>query len=221
MIFNVYGECNWVNIDSGWVVFDGVIKVIVFIYIVNQMVFVLVLVVVWVCFGLVMLNQCVVVEVCSELFEIKDFVILLKDGEIVYCQWINGEIEILFVGSEGSGFDLVVLSEFGVGFVDFYVVYFNVLIIGWVLFGEVEYKKLMGWLSFGQLVYWIVVVGCYWLFDEQFVCGIVLVCLMLSQDKVLLEVCDVDFEFVLLVGVFVFMLMLVLKMFDFLGFDFG
>ncbi len=138
-----------------------------------------------------------VAKIRLEVFKPMDWAGLLKSGLIHKAAFKNSDIEQAFKGTAGEGVDAQALQAPGELFTDVYVANLNVPTVGKNLLSPDKWAYLQQRLDPGDHALLILAKGRYPLMGEDFVRGTVPDRVSLNQQKLPIEIRDLDFDAVL------------------------
>jgi NosR/NirI family nitrous oxide reductase transcriptional regulator len=138
-----------------------------------------------------------VAKVRPEVFKPMDWSALLKTGLIRKASYKNSDIEKAFTGTAGEGVDDEALQAPSATFTDMYVANLNVPTVGKNLLSPDKWAYLQQRLEMGDHALLVMLKGRYPLMGEDFVRGTVPDRISLTQQKLPIEIRDMDFDAVL------------------------
>jgi NosR/NirI family nitrous oxide reductase transcriptional regulator len=122
---------------------------------------------------------------------------MLDSGLIEHVRITNGEVEKLFAGSAGAGLDVDATAQPDGLFIDLYLAYVSIPSVGRNLLTAASWNKLKNRLEEGDHAVLIMAAGRYSVFSDEFVRGSVSDRLLLKQDKLPIDMRDLDLELAL------------------------
>lgn len=135
-----------------------------------------------------------IARVREDVFEPLDMKQMLQRGLMQHLQVRNHDVEQLFKNSDGAGLDAEARARPGDTFIDLYVALASAPIIGRNLLTEAGWRKLQARLEPGDHVLMVMSAGRYSVTGEDFVRGSVPDRILLRQDKLPIELRDLDLE---------------------------
>jgi len=135
-----------------------------------------------------------IAQVRSDVFEQRTWQQLCDAGLVQHLRVSNRVVEKLFVGSAGAGLDSVAASQPDEQFIDLYLAYVSVPTIGRSLLNEGSWRKLQGRLEPGDHALLVMTSGRYSITGEDFVRGSVPDRLLLRQEKLPIDIRDLDLD---------------------------
>ncbi len=132
-----------------------------------------------------------------EIQEAHNFKDLLDSGLIKHVVFSNAEIEKIFAETNGKGLDTEALAHPQDPFADFYMAYVSVPSIGRNLLSEAAWNKLQNRLEAGDQAILFISKGRYNIISEDFVRGSSSDRVILLQDKLPIEMRDLNMELAL------------------------
>lgn len=135
-----------------------------------------------------------IARVKTELFDQLDVGKMLADGLVQHLRVSNRDIEKLFAGSPGAGLDVEALAHPDQLFTDLYLAYVSVPSVGRSLLNERSWNKLKNRLEDGDHAFLLMSAGRYNVLGEDFVRGSVPERVLLKQDKLPIDMRDLDLE---------------------------
>jgi NosR/NirI family transcriptional regulator, nitrous oxide reductase regulator len=122
---------------------------------------------------------------------------MLDAGLIEHVRVTNGELEKLFAGSAGAGLDPDALAQPDGVFTDLYLAYVSIPEVGRNLLAPASWNKLKNRLDEGDHAMLVMTGGRYGVIGEDFVRGSVSDRIVLKQDKLPIDMRDLDLELTL------------------------
>jgi transcriptional regulator of nitric oxide reductase/ferredoxin len=122
---------------------------------------------------------------------------LIGDGLIKHVTLSNADIEKKFSGTDGSGLDAETEAHPQDTFIDLYMAYVSVPGIGQNLLSEAAWKKLQNRLEPGDQAILFLTKGRYGLIGDDFVRGSASDRIVLTQDKLPIEMRDLNMDLAL------------------------
>ena len=138
-----------------------------------------------------------VARINTGLFEKRSVRQLLDAGLIAHVRVTNKDVEKLFVGSPGAGLDAEALAHPDAVFIDLYLALASVPTVGRNVLTAASWNKLHGRLEEGDHALLVMSSGRYSIVADDFVRGSVPERLVLKQDKLPIEMRDLDLEMAL------------------------
>jgi transcriptional regulator of nitric oxide reductase len=135
-----------------------------------------------------------IARVRPDVFRPLDLQQMLGNGLVQRLRVTNREAEQLFAGSAGAGLDAEALAHPADSFIDLYVACVSVPTIGRNLLTAGSWRKLQGRLEEGDHALIVMSSGRYSVTGEDFVRGSVPDRLLLRQDKLPIDMRDLDLE---------------------------
>jgi transcriptional regulator of nitric oxide reductase len=140
-----------------------------------------------------------IARVRQDVYEPMDLARMLREGLVQRLRVSNREVEQLFAGSAGSGIDREALAHPEDSFIDVYVACVSVPSIGRNLLTPSGWRKLQGRLEEGDHALIVMSSGRYSATGDDFVRGSVPDRLLLRQDKLPVDMRDLDLDVMLAV----------------------
>lgn len=138
-----------------------------------------------------------IARVKPDLFEPRSVRQLLDAGLISHLRVSNRDVEKLFAGSNGAGLDTDALAQPDGLFIDLYLAYVSIPSVGRNLLTPASWNKLKNRLDEGDHAVLVMSSGRYGVLSEEFVRGSVSDRLLLKQDKLPIDMRDLDLELAL------------------------
>ncbi|MYN47757.1 4Fe-4S binding protein [Pseudoduganella sp. FT93W] len=160
-----------------------------------------------------------IAQVRTDVFEQRTWQQLCDDGLVQHLRVSNRAVEKLFAGSAGAGLDGEAASRPDELFIDLYLAYVSVPSIGRNLLNEAGWRKLQGRLEAGDHALLIMSSGRYSITGEDFVPGSVPDRLLLRQEKLPIDMRDLDLDMRFAQGVPAFESVTVLRVIAQAGLD--
>lgn len=160
-----------------------------------------------------------IAQVRSDIFAPRTWQQLCDDGLVQHLRVSNRMVEKLFADSAGAGLDSTALSQPDELFIDLYLAYVSVPSIGRNLLNEAGWRKLQGRLEAGDHALLVMSSGRYSITGEDFVPGSVPERLLLRQEKLPIDMRDLDLDLRLAQGVPAFDSVTVLRVIAQAGLD--
>jgi len=135
-----------------------------------------------------------------ELFEKKSVAQLLGAGLIAHVRVTNRDVERLFAGSPGAGLDAEALASPDAVFIDIYLTLASVPTVGRNVLTGPSWTRLRERLEAGDHALLVMSSGRYGILADDFIRGSVPERLVLKQDKLPVEMRDLDMELNLVAG---------------------
>jgi len=135
-----------------------------------------------------------IARVREDVFEPLDLQQMLHRGLVQHLLVRNRDVEQLFKGSDGAGLDAEARTWPDVTFIDLYVAMASVPSIGRNLLTGAGWRKLQARLEPGDHVLMVMSAGRYSVTGEEFVRGSVPERILLRQDKLPIELRDLDLD---------------------------
>ena len=130
----------------------------------------------------------------TDVFEAHTVPELLKQDLIRHVVLYNRDIEKQFAGTDGAGLDQDALDHPDAVFIDLYLAYVSIPSVGRNLLQPYSWKKLTGRLDTGDHAILAMSTGRYAIMGDDFVRGSVPNRLLLRQDKLPIEIRDLDMD---------------------------
>ncbi|MDB5950618.1 MAG: hypothetical protein JWR65_2473 [Massilia sp.] len=134
------------------------------------------------------------------LFEKTSVAQMLDTGLIAHVRVTNRDVERLFAGSPGAGLDREALADPDAVFIDVYVALASLPTVGRNLLADPSWTRLRDRLEEGDHALLVMSSGRYSILGDDFIRGSVLDRLVLKQDKLPVELRDLDMEVNLAAG---------------------
>ena len=187
--------------DAGHAYLDGVSKATASVRIINQSVLSAALKVSRKKLGFGLgLDPAQVARIKPDLFEKTSVAQMLDTGLIAHVRVTNRDVERLFAGSPGAGLDREALADPDAVFIDLYVALASLPTVGRNLLTGPSWTRLQGRLEEGDHALLVMSSGRYSILADDFIRGSVPDRLALKQDKLPVEVRDLDMEMHLAAG---------------------
>ena len=138
-----------------------------------------------------------VARIRPDLFERKSVAALIDAGLIQHVRVTNRDVEKLFVGSPGAGLDKDALANPDAVFIELYLALASVPTVGRNLLTEASWNKLHNRLEEGDHALLVMSSGRYSILADDFIRGSVPDRLVLKQDKLPIDIRDLDMEMAL------------------------
>lgn len=138
-----------------------------------------------------------VARIKSDLFEQKSVRQLLEAGLIAHLRVTNRDVEKLFAGSPGAGLDAEALAHPDGIFIDLYLALASLPTVGRNVLTESSWNKLHNRLEEGDHALLVMSSGRYSILADDFIRGSVPERLVLKQDKLPVDMRDLDMEMAL------------------------
>jgi NosR/NirI family nitrous oxide reductase transcriptional regulator len=135
-----------------------------------------------------------IARIRSDMFEQRTVAQLLDAGLIRHLRVTNGDVEKLFAGSPGAGLDREALARPGDVFIDLYLAVASVPTAGRNVLTGASWNKLQNRLEEGDHALLVMSSGRYGILADDFIRGSVPDRLVLKQDKLPIEMRDLDLE---------------------------
>ncbi|MFC0170840.1 4Fe-4S binding protein [Pseudoduganella danionis] len=135
-----------------------------------------------------------IAQVRGDVFEQRTWQQLCDEGLVQHLRVSNRAVEKLFAGSAGAGLDGEAASRPDEPFIDLYLAYVSVPSIGRNLLNEAGWRKLQGRLEPGDHALLVMSSGRYSITGEDFVPGSVPDRLLLRQEKLPIDMRDLDLD---------------------------
>jgi NosR/NirI family nitrous oxide reductase transcriptional regulator len=135
-----------------------------------------------------------IARINTDFFETLSIKEMLAAGLIRHVAVSNAEVEALFAGSPGEGLDAGAAADPGGPFIDLYLAQVSVPSIGRNLLSEASWNKLQGRLEPGDHAVIVMSSGRYSVIADDFVRGGVTERLHLQQDKLPIDMRDLDLD---------------------------
>ncbi len=119
---------------------------------------------------------------------------MLDAGLMVRVRLLNRDVDKLFAGSPGEGLDEAAASSPNDLFIDLYLAQVSVASVGRSLLTQASWNKLRGRLDEGDHAFLVLSKGRYSVLSEDFVRGSVTDRLILKQDKLPIDMRDLDMD---------------------------
>lgn len=136
----------------------------------------------------------------SDLFTPMSLRELLDAGLVQHLRVRNRDVERLFAGSDGAGLDPIASARPDELFVDLYLALASAPTVGRNLLDEASWRKLSARLDGGDHALLVMTAGRYGITGDDFVRGSVPQRIVLRQDKLPIELRDLDLELALAAG---------------------
>ncbi|MTV41797.1 4Fe-4S binding protein [Duganella radicis] len=133
-------------------------------------------------------------QVREDVYEPLDLGQLLRRGLVQYLRVSNRDVEQLFKGGDGAGLDAEVRTRPDGTFIELYVAMASVPSVGRNLLTEAGWRKLQSRLEPGEHALMVMSAGRYSVTGEDFVRGSVPDRILLRQDKLPIEMRDLDLD---------------------------
>ncbi len=183
------------GLSADEVVLDGVSKATVTVRIINQTVISTALQVARAKLGFAHgRDPSQVARVRQELFEKKSWDELIAEGLVVHQRVYNRDVQKLFAGTTVQDADEIALEHPDDIFIDLYLAMVTVPSIGRSLFDEQDLEEITRYLEKGDHAILVMSSGRYSFVDADFVRGAAPRLLALEQDKLPMEMRDLDVE---------------------------
>jgi transcriptional regulator of nitric oxide reductase len=130
----------------------------------------------------------------TDMFEALSLRQMLDAGLLRHLRVSNREVERLFAGSDGAGLDPQALAHPDDAFIDLYVAWASVPTAGRKLLAPRSWNRLKGRLDAGDHALLVINAGRYSLMGEDFVRGSVPQRIVLRQDRLPVEMRDLDLD---------------------------
>ncbi|WP_343733371.1 4Fe-4S binding protein [Duganella sp.] len=130
----------------------------------------------------------------EDIFQPLDLGQLLRRGLVQRLRVSNRDVEQLFKGSDGAGLDAEARTRPDDTFIELYLAMASVPTVGRNLLTEAGWRKLQSRLEPGEHALMVMTAGRYSLTGEDFVRGSVPDRVLLRQDKLPIEMRDLDLE---------------------------
>lgn len=138
-----------------------------------------------------------IARIKPELFEQRSVAQLLDAGLIRHVRVTNRDVEQLFAGSPGAGLDPKALASPDAVFIDLYLALATVPTVGRNLLTTASWNKLHGRVEEGDHALLVMSSGRYSIFADDFIRGSVPDRLVLKQDKLPIDIRDLDLDMAL------------------------
>jgi transcriptional regulator of nitric oxide reductase len=138
-----------------------------------------------------------VARIKLDLFEKRSVRQLLDAGLIAHLRVTNRDVEKLFAGSPGAGLDAEALAHPDAVFIDLYLALASLPTVGRNVLTEASWTKLHNRLEEGDHALLAMSSGRYSILADDFIRGSVPERLVLKQDKLPVDMRDLDMEMVL------------------------
>jgi NosR/NirI family nitrous oxide reductase transcriptional regulator len=135
-----------------------------------------------------------IARIKNDLFEKLDVATMIERGMVKRLRVRNGDVERLFAGTPGEGLDAVAMADPGGVFIDLYLAQVSIPSIGRSLLGQRSWNKLANRLDEGDHAILVVSRGRYSVLAEDFVRGSITERLVLKQDKLPIDMRDLDMD---------------------------
>jgi transcriptional regulator of nitric oxide reductase len=135
-----------------------------------------------------------VARVRQDLFEKKTWEELLDQGLVVHRRMYNREVQALFEGTSLEDGDEVALAYPDEPFIDLYVALVSVPTVGRSLFDDKAMEEITRYLAEGDHAILVMSSGRYSFIDEDFVRGATPRMLSVTQDKLPMDLRDLDVD---------------------------
>lgn len=135
-----------------------------------------------------------IARVKNELFDTVDAGKMLASGLVQHLRVTNRDVEKLFAGSPGAGLDPEALAHPDAVFTDLYLAYVSVPTVGRNLLAGPSWNKLKNRLDDGDHAILLMSAGRYDVLGEDFVRGSVPERFLLKQDKLPIDMRDLDLD---------------------------
>ncbi|MYM89982.1 4Fe-4S binding protein [Rugamonas sp. FT82W] len=135
-----------------------------------------------------------IARVRQDVFEPADLKRMMADGLVQHLRVSNRELEQLFAGSAGAGLDSQALARPDDTFIDLYLACVSVPSIGRNLLTASGWRKLRGRLEEGDHALIVMSSGRYSVTGDDFVRGSVPDRILLRQDKLPIDMRDLDLD---------------------------
>lgn len=133
-----------------------------------------------------------IAQVRGDVFEQHSWQQLCDAGLVQHLRVSNRMVEQLFKGSAGAGLDQIAINQPDDVFIDLYLAYVSVPSIGRNVLNESSWRKLQGRLEPGDHALLLMSSGRYSITGEDFVPGSVPDRLLLRQEKLPIDMRDLD-----------------------------
>jgi transcriptional regulator of nitric oxide reductase len=184
--------------DAGHAYLDGVSKATASVRIINQSVLSAALKVSRKKLGFAQgLDPDQVARIKPDLFEKRSVAQLLDAGLIQHVRVTNRDVEKLFAGSPGASLDPEALASPDALFIDLYLAVASVPMVGRNLLADASWNKLHNRLEEGDHALLVMSSGRYGILADDFIRGSVPDRLALKQDKLPIDIRDLDMEMAL------------------------
>ena len=130
----------------------------------------------------------------ENIYQPRDLGQLLRQGLVQHLRVSNRDVEQLFKGSDGAGLDAEARTRPDDTFIELYLAMASVPTVGRNLLTEAGWRKLQSRLEPGEHALMVMTAGRYSLTGEDFVRGSVPDRILLRQDKLPIEMRDLDLE---------------------------
>lgn len=138
-----------------------------------------------------------IARIKNDFYEKLDVAEMIERGMIKRLRVQNGDVERLFAKSAGEGLDPEALDKPDGVFIDLYLAQVSIPSIGRNLLDEKSWTRLKNRIEEGDHAFLVMSRGRYGVLADDFVRGSVTDRLVLSQDKLPLEMRDLDMEMTL------------------------
>ncbi len=138
-----------------------------------------------------------VARIRPDVFDRRSVAELLAAGLIVHVRVSNSDVEQLFAGTPGAGLDAAALASPDAVFIDLYLALASLPTVGRNLLTEASWNKLSSRLEPGDHALLAMSSGRYAILADDFIRGSVPERLVLKQDKLPVDMRDLDLELAL------------------------
>jgi NosR/NirI family nitrous oxide reductase transcriptional regulator len=138
-----------------------------------------------------------IARIRSDVLETLSVRQMLDTGLIEHVRITNGDVEKLFAGSAGAGLDVDATAQPDGLFIDLYLAYVSIPSVGRNLLTAASWNKLKNRLEEGDHAVLIMSAGRYSVLSDEFIRGSVSERLLLKQDKLPIDMRDLDLELAL------------------------
>jgi NosR/NirI family nitrous oxide reductase transcriptional regulator len=138
-----------------------------------------------------------IARVRADMFEPMSVAQLLDAGLVRHLRVTNGDVERLFAGSAGAGLDAEALAQPDAVFIDLYLALASVPTAGRNVLSAASWNRLHDRLEGGDHALLVMSSGRYSILADDFVRGSVPDRLVLKQDKLPIDMRDLDLELAL------------------------
>ncbi len=138
-----------------------------------------------------------IARIRSDLFEPMDVPALRQAGLLAHLRVLNRDVEALFAGSAGAGIDAEALAQPDAVFIDLYLAWASVPAAGRKLLDAPSWRRLANRLEPGDHALLAMSAGRHGILAEDFVRGSVPGRIALRQDRLPLELRDLNLDLIL------------------------
>lgn len=135
-----------------------------------------------------------IARIKPDAFEKRSVRQLLDAGLVRHVRVLQGDVEVLFAGSAGAGLDAQALADADGLFIDLYLAWVSVPTVGRNLLTPASWTRLSERLDAGDHAILVMSRGIYSVIADDFVRGSVTSRLLLRQDKLPIDMRDLDMD---------------------------